>query len=193
MRLIKQWIICILIGAFIVNIVDMLLPKSKLKPYINLVCNFMFIFIVISPIISFLSKGSSLEDNILKSMNDYNKKYIESSSKISQDEKTINLNKEYEDSLKDVIRLKLENSGYELEDIEINGTEIESLKIKENKSDDKSIDNETSEVFKNETDNNKQKDKEADNKEKDDEKDKDKLKDDMVKILDISVDKIEID
>lgn len=193
MRLIKQWIICILIGAFIVNIVDMLLPKSKLKPYINLVCNFMFVFIVISPIISFLSKGSSLEDNILKSMNDYNKKYIESSSKISQDEKTINLNKEYEDSLKDVIRLKLENSGYELEDIEINGTEIESLKIKENKSDDKSIDNETSEVFKNETDKNKQKDKEADNKEKDNEKDKDKLKDDMVKILDISVDKIEID
>ena len=43
---IKSWIICILIGAFIINIVDMVLPESKLKPYINLVCNFIFIFIV---------------------------------------------------------------------------------------------------------------------------------------------------
>lgn len=77
MRQIKSWIICILIGAFIVNIVDMVLPESKLKPYINLVCNFIFIFIVISPIVSFLSSGDSLEDKLLKSMNDYNEKYVE--------------------------------------------------------------------------------------------------------------------
>ena len=36
----KSWIITILISAFIVNIVDMMLPDSKLKPYINLVINF---------------------------------------------------------------------------------------------------------------------------------------------------------
>ena len=54
---IKSWIICILIGAFIINIVDMVLPESKLKPYINLVCNFIFIFIVISPIVGFFSRS----------------------------------------------------------------------------------------------------------------------------------------
>ncbi|MDU2198530.1 MAG: stage III sporulation protein AF, partial [Peptostreptococcaceae bacterium] len=47
----KSWIITILIGAFIVSIVDMILPKSKIKPYINLVVNFIFVFIVITPII----------------------------------------------------------------------------------------------------------------------------------------------
>ncbi|MFQ7118741.1 MAG: stage III sporulation protein AF [Intestinibacter sp.] len=63
---IKNWIICILIGAFIVNIVDMVLPESKLKPYINLVCNFIFICANFS-IVSFLSSGDSLEDKLLKS------------------------------------------------------------------------------------------------------------------------------
>ena len=44
---IKAWIVSVLIGAFIVNIVDMILPSSKIKPYVNLVLNFMFVFIVI--------------------------------------------------------------------------------------------------------------------------------------------------
>ena len=50
----------------------MVLPESKLKPYINLVCNFIFIFIVISPIVGFFSSDESFEDKILKSMTDYN-------------------------------------------------------------------------------------------------------------------------
>ena len=43
---IKTWIVTVLIGAFIVNIVDMILPSSKIKPYINLVVNFIFVFII---------------------------------------------------------------------------------------------------------------------------------------------------
>ncbi|WP_304970467.1 stage III sporulation protein AF, partial [Romboutsia ilealis] len=51
---IKTWIVTVLIGAFIVNIVDMILPSSKMKPYINLVVNFIFVFILpnkLSPIL----------------------------------------------------------------------------------------------------------------------------------------------
>ena len=92
---IKNWIICILIGAFIVNIVDMVLPESKLKPYINLVCNFIFIFIVISPIVSFLSSGDSLEDKLLKSMNNYNEKYVETNKDLADGNNNFDLNKEY--------------------------------------------------------------------------------------------------
>ena len=54
----------------------MVLPESKLKPYINLVCNFIFIFIVISPIVGFFSSDESFEDKILKSMTDYNERYV---------------------------------------------------------------------------------------------------------------------
>ena len=128
---IKSWIICILIGAFIINIVDMVLPESKLKPYINLVCNFIFIFIVISPIVSFLSSGDSLEDKLLKSMNNYNEKYVETNKDLADGNNNFDLNKEYQNNLKTVLQLKLDEYGYELEDIDFDGTDIESLKIKE--------------------------------------------------------------
>ena len=42
---IRSWIVSILLAAFIVNIVNMILPSSKIKPYINLVLNFLFVFI----------------------------------------------------------------------------------------------------------------------------------------------------
>ena len=94
MGIIKNWIVCVLIGAFIVNIVDMILPKSKLKPYINLVCNFIFVFIVISPIAGFFSEKNSLEDKILKYMTEYNQKYVESSTQIFKENKSLDLDKE---------------------------------------------------------------------------------------------------
>ncbi|MBS7147601.1 MAG: stage III sporulation protein AF [Intestinibacter bartlettii] len=198
---IKNWIICILIGAFIVNIVDMVLPESKLKPYINLVCNFIFIFIVISPIVSFLSSGDSLEDKLLKSMNNYNEKYVETNKDLADGNNNFDLNKEYQNNLKTVLQLKLDEYGYELEDIDFDGTDIESLKIKEkdnqnnlnlsnqkNNSESKENNtdknnntnqNKSSEVFRNSTINKTQNEK--------------NLKNDLIKILEVSIDKIEID
>lgn len=198
---IKNWIICILIGAFIVNIVDMVLPESKLKPYINLVCNFIFIFIVISPIVSFLSSGDSLEDKLLKSMTNYNEKYVETNKDLADGNNNFDLNKEYQNNLKTVLQLKLDEYGYELEDIDFDGTDIESLKIKEkdnqnnlnlsnqkNNSESKENNtdknnntnqNKSSEVFRNSTTNKKQ--------------NENNLKNDLIKILEVSIDKIEID
>ena len=198
---IKNWIICILIGAFIVNIVDMVLPESKLKPYINLVCNFIFIFIVISPIVSFLSSGDSLEDKLLKSMNNYNEKYVETNKDLADGNNNFDLNKEYQNNLKTVLQLKLDEYGYELEDIDFDGTDIESLKIKEkdnqnnlnlsnqkNNSESKENNtdknsngnqNKSSEVFRNSTTNKTQ--------------NENNLKNDLIKILEVSIDKIEID
>ena len=198
---IKNWIICILIGAFIVNIVDMVLPESKLKPYINLVCNFIFIFIVISPIVSFLSSGDSLEDKLLKSMNNYNEKYVETNKDLADGNNNFDLNKEYQNNLKTVLQLKLDEYGYELEDIDFDGTDIESLKIKEKdnqnnlnlsnqKNNSESKENNTdknnntnqnkrSEVFRNSTTNKTQ--------------NENNLKNDLIKILEVSIDKIEID
>ena len=198
---IKNWIICILIGAFIVNIVDMVLPESKLKPYINLVCNFIFIFIVISPIVSFLSSGDSLEDKLLKSMNNYNEKYVETNKDLADGNNNFDLNKEYQNNLKTVLQLKLDEYGYELEDIDFDGTDIESLKIKEKdnqnnlnlsnqKNNSESKENNTDknnntnqnksrEVFRNSTTNKTQ--------------NENNLKNDLIKILEVSIDKIEID
>ena len=179
----------------------MVLPESKLKPYINLVCNFIFIFIVISPIVSFLSSGDSLEDNLLKSMNNYNEKYVETNKDLADGNNNFDLNKEYQNNLKTVLQLKLDEYGYELEDIDFDGTDIESLKIKEkdnqnnlnlsnqkNNSESKENNtdknnntnqNKSSEVFRNSTTNKTQ--------------NENNLKNDLIKILEVSIDKIEID
>ena len=179
----------------------MVLPESKLKPYINLVCNFIFIFIVISPIVSFLSSGDSLEDKLLKSMNNYNEKYVETNKDLADGNNNLDLNKEYQNNLKTVLQLKLDEYGYELEDIDFDGTDIESLKIKEkdnqnnlnlsnqkNNSESKENNtdknnntnqNKSSEVFRNSTINKTQNEK--------------NLKNDLIKILEVSIDKIEID
>lgn len=179
----------------------MVLPESKLKPYINLVCNFIFIFIVISPIVSFLSSGDSLEDKLLKSMTNYNEKYVETNKDLADGNNNFDLNKEYQNNLKTVLQLKLDEYGYELEDIDFDGTDIESLKIKEkdnqnnlnlsnqkNNSESKENNtdknnntnqNKSSEVFRNSTTNKKQ--------------NENNLKNDLIKILEVSIDKIEID
>lgn len=190
---IKMWIVTILIGAFIVNIVDMILPSSKLKPYINLVVNFIFVFIVLTPIIGLFSKNISLEDTILKSIGKYNKEYVDSINELADKTGNNSLSKGYEDGLKEVLELKLGEYGYELKDMEFNGSDIENIKIKE-KNSNKS---EKEDIQSKEKENLKQAFKDKDQKEVKEEHelnlDSNKLKKDLVKILDVSIDDIEID
>ena len=196
-RQIKNWIVSILIGAFIVNIVDILLPKSKLKSYINLVCNFIFVFIVISPIASFLLESDSLENKLLKSMNDYNEKYIEANKNILDENNNFDLNKEYQNNLKNVLQLKLDEYGYELENINFDGTDIESLEIKEKEDqNDLSLSNQDDKTKKENNDENvnQNKDQEAfKNSTTKKNKNEENIKNDLIKILEVSIDKIEID
>lgn len=176
MVIIKEWIICILIGAFIVNIVNMLLPNTKLKPYINLVTSFIFVFIVVSPVVSLLSGEGVFEDKILEYINSYNEKYLEYSSSICGEEENLSLNREYEENLKRVLSLKLDEYGYKLEDIDIEGTDIKNIRIKDEK---------------NKATSNSEDDVEAFNEIR--EKDEKDLQDDLIRIFKVSIDKIEID
>ena len=163
----------------------MILPDNKMKPYINLVCNFIFVFMIISPLVSLFSNNMSLEDTILKKMSDYSKMYVDSYNDLAGKTNNENLSKGYEDGLKNVLQLKLDEYGYELEDLKINGSEIETIRIKEknsnneNKKDIQSNDKEKETgVFKSKNELNLK---------------KDKLKEDLIKVLDISIEDIEID
>lgn len=162
----------------------MILPNTKVKPYINLVCNFIFVFMVISPIVSLFSNNMSLEDNILKKMNEYSKMYVDSYNDLAGKTNNENLNKGYEEGLKSVLQLKLDEYGYEIENLQINGSEIETIKIKEknsnndNKEDIQSNDTQDEEVFRSRSELNLK---------------ESKLKEDLVNVLDISIEDIEID
>ena len=190
---IKSWIITILIGAFIVNIVDMILPSSKIKPYINLVVNFIFVFIVLTPIISFFSKDISLEDKILKSMSEYNKEYVDSINELANKTGNNSLSKGYEDWLKEVLKLKLNECGYELNEIQFDGNKIEKITVKDKNNSNK---NENEDIQSKETENSQQvfneKYKDQDSEYSID-LNQDKLKEDLVKILDVSIESIQID
>ena len=189
---IKMWIITILIATFIINIVNMILPDSKLKPYINLVLNFIFIFIVLTPIINLFSGNMSLEDKILKSMEKYNKEYVQSMSQLSDKTGNKSLTNSYENGLKEVLKLKLDEYGYEVDDIDFNGVDINNIKIKEkssNKNKNRDIQSNKNEKSKQVFEN---KDKKQDDKHELN-LEKDKLKEDLVKILDVSIETIEID
>ncbi|SCH12028.1 MULTISPECIES: stage III sporulation protein AF [unclassified Romboutsia] len=188
----KSWIITILIGAFIVGIVDMILPKSKMKPYISVVVNFIFVFIVITPIINFFSGNTSLEDKILKVMSDYNKEYLESSNNLASKSGTNSLVNGYEDGLKEVLKLKLDEYGYDLEDIEFDGSDISNIKLKEKNISNKS---EKEDIQSNEKEKTEQvfNEDEGDKKELEGNLKEDELKEDLVKILDVSIETIEID
>lgn len=190
---IKTWIVTVLIGAFIVNIVDMILPSSKIKPYINLVVNFIFVFIILTPIANFFSKDMSLEDKVLKYMNEYNKQYIDSVNGLADKTGNNSLAKGYEDVLKEVLKLKLNEYGYELDEIELEGNKIGKITVKDknnsNKSENEDIqskENEKSQQVFNEKDEQKNTKHSLDLSE-------DELKEDLVKILDVSIETIEID
>ena len=190
---IKTWIVTVLIGTFIINIVNMILPSSKIKPYINLVVNFIFVFIILTPIVNLFSKDMSLEDKILKYMNDYNKQYIDSINSISDKVGKHSLSKGYEDGLKEVLKLKLDEYGYELDEIEIEGNQIEKITVKDKNNSNKienediqSKEDDQSQLVFNEK-------YEQKNTKYSLELSEDKLKKDLVKILDVSIETIEID
>ena len=190
---IKTWIVTVLIGTFIINIVDMILPSSKIKSYINLVVSFIFVFIILTPIVNFFSKDMSLEDKILKYMNDYNREYVDSVNGLMNKVGNKSLSKGYEEGLKEVLKLKLDEYGYELNEIELNNNQIEKITVKEKKNSNK---NENEDIQSKEDDKSQvvfnEKVEEKNTKYSLDLR-KDKLKKDLVKILDVSIETIEID
>lgn len=118
-------------------------------------------------------------------MNEYSKLYVDSYNDLANKTNNESLSKGYEDGLKAVLQLKLEEYGYELEDLKMNGSEIETIKIKEknsnndNKKDIQSNDTEKEEeVFKSSSELNLK---------------EGKIKEDLIKVLNISIGDIEID
>ncbi|SHH08890.1 stage III sporulation protein AF [Tepidibacter thalassicus] len=131
MDFVKEWISSILIAAFIINLIDILLPSGSLRSYVNLVLNFIFIFIVISPVINNFAKDMSIEDKLLKEFNEFQYKYSQKLMNFDNHIDKEKIKENYNNYLKESINLKLEQYGYKLQDIEIEGNEVKNLVIKE--------------------------------------------------------------
>ncbi|WP_099188114.1 stage III sporulation protein AF [Tepidibacter mesophilus] len=185
MNSLKQWISSILITAFVINVIDILIPTGSFKKYINIVLNFIFIFIVITPILNLVSKDMNIEDQILKQFNEFQYEYNQQlMSKSSIDEEEIMSN--YDDYLKQSINMKLEESGYELTDIETDEDGEKNLIIKDLKTSENSNNDTKDKIQLKEDENYKQAFNELKNAEHKN------IKEDLNKIFKISIEKIKI-
>ncbi|OPJ56941.1 stage III sporulation protein AF [Alkalithermobacter paradoxus] len=185
MDIIKVWISTILIGAFIVNVIELILPSGNLKPYVNLVLSFMFIFIIITPISNFFSKDIPLEDKILQKYSDFQYKYHQSAATLNNvNLKEIETN--YFNYLKETLNIKLKDHGYEVDNIEIKDNEVKNLTIREIKFKENSNNESNEEIKLKENESYKEafKSKESPN--------EDNLKNELNQIFKISVEKIKI-
>ena len=135
----------------------------------------------------------SLEDSVLKYMTEYNKQYVDTINGLADRTGNNNLSKGYEDGLKEVLKLKLNEYGYELDELEIKGNKIGKITVKDKNNSNKienediqSKENEKSQQVFNENDEQRSTKHSLDLNE-------DNLKEDLVKILDVSIEAIEID
>ncbi len=182
---IKQWISSILIAAFVINVIDILIPTGSFKKYINIVLNFIFIFIVITPVLNLVSKDMNIDDQILKQFNEFQYEYnqqLMSKSLIDEDEVMSN----YDNYLKQSVNMKLEESGYELTDIETDKDGKKNLIIKDLKTSENSNNEGKEKIQLKEDENYKQVFNELKNAEHEN------IKEDLNKIFKISIEKIKI-
>ncbi|MBE5822328.1 MAG: hypothetical protein E7311_07085 [Clostridiales bacterium] len=110
----------ILVFSILVVILDKLLPQGNSKKYVKLVSGFILTFIIISPILTFISKYDEVKDNVVSSIALLN---IGDGQVASETMNNID-NQEYIDEVfKENMKLDLENRvksyGYVAEDIKI--------------------------------------------------------------------------
>lgn len=184
MDALKEWISTILIAAFIINLIDLVLPSGNLKPYINLVLSFILILIIITPAVDFLKKDMTLEDSILKEYNDFQSKYNQKLMTFNDIDKE-KINENYSNFLKETLNVKLEQYGYKVDDIELENNEIKNLVIKESKSDKSSNNEQDKEIKLKGNENYKETF-------KDQVQDEKYIKDELSKIFEVSIEKIQI-
>jgi stage III sporulation protein AF len=124
-------------------------------------------------------------------MNSYNKEYVDSVNELADKTGNNSLTKGYEDGVKQVLQLKLDEYGYELEDIKFKGSNIENIKLKNNSN--KSVEED---IQFNENEKSQQvfKDKgTSDNSSQELNLSEENLKDNLIEILDVSIETIQID
>ncbi|KXZ39635.1 stage III sporulation protein AF [Alkalithermobacter thermoalcaliphilus JW-YL-7 = DSM 7308] len=186
MSLAKEIISSILIGAFIVNIINLIIPNGNLKPYVNLVLSFVFICIIITPISNIISKDMDLQDKILQKYNSFQYEYYQSSSKLGSNVNIDQVEKNYSNYLREVLNIKLKEHGYEVEEIEVKDNEIKNLVLKETNFKENSNNDEDEKIKLKQNENYKEAFKNGNT------INKDNLKEEINQIFKISIDKIKI-
>lgn len=69
MALIKEWVITIISVIIFATFMEILIPNSNYKRYVNVVIGFLFITIILTPLTEFIGGQINFEEEILKTSN----------------------------------------------------------------------------------------------------------------------------
>ena len=114
-KIINSWAQKIIIVVIICTVIEMILPEGKNKKYIKTVIGIYVVFTIISPIISYLNTGKSLDLEQYLDLNN-NNETIEVSSNIDTNKY---IEEVYKEKLKTDIETKLNSINYEAKNINI--------------------------------------------------------------------------
>lgn len=106
----RTWVLNIVTLTIFIVLLEIFIPKGKLKKFINLVTGFIIIIAIINPIVSIVKKGFEFRDFHISSSNFIDKREIEQSGKLIKEKQM----KQIVDAYRDKVIKQLEDSAREV-------------------------------------------------------------------------------
>ncbi len=117
-EILKIWIINIITIIVFISFIEILMPNSKMKKYLNLVLGFIVMLVILNPLINIINSKVDLEDEFYKISRDLKKEeyvFVSNNIENKQKQQLISL---YEDRLKTDVVNRIE-SKYDVNVLEI--------------------------------------------------------------------------
>ncbi len=119
MEFLRGWVKDITIMFILLSVVELALPNSNMKRYINMVIGFMIIVVIISPFIRLINSNFNVEREIFKSMIDEVKFQYEEDFEL-QDLQKSQIKETYLNKLKESVKESINGVlDYEVNDVKI--------------------------------------------------------------------------
>ncbi|WP_159433575.1 stage III sporulation protein AF [Proteiniborus sp. DW1] len=92
----KNWIINIVVTIFFIAFIEILLPNSNMKKYINMILGLLIIIVLINPIIKFMNNDINIDREVFYNLQSYNTFKVERETKYieTQNQQIIEVYKE---------------------------------------------------------------------------------------------------
>ncbi|SCY98626.1 stage III sporulation protein AF [Alkaliphilus peptidifermentans] len=120
MNFLREWITTILSVIIFVTFVEILLPNSNNRKYINVIIGLLVMLVILKPVMGVLNQGLTIGDGILKNTNEIELMTMQnrvSNIQYNQNESIILI---YKNDLKEQMKGRIEKQlGYSVYDIEI--------------------------------------------------------------------------
>ena len=106
---IKGWIINIVIVIILLSFLEILMPDSKMKKYINLILGFIVMLVILGPIIEVLNSRDNLQDDVFIISSELNKKEYSFLSSNIENKQMNQLKALYKDRIRKDIAYRVES------------------------------------------------------------------------------------